>query len=457
MTWMKELFNEPDYTVNALPGYEVHTASNPFIAFHDLPVKSRYRFMLEEAEYIIRGFIKGPVCRGQVALNVIDDHFWAVFTDPDTMRSDDLADFLSEQSNNLRLPGEAESNAEILVNWLKYSELHGKYLEAKNERMQKRFPDGRELDLDLIWDGDGHNPNAALTIMRHFDSSSVEKGFIGQPTKTAWVVDYPLLERIHYLLVTEFDVYGNVGHQLMTRLYMDFLRMEGEHNFLTFLPQKERIELAEYWYRDASDEVDEFLVNYEDKVLTDPGINFQTQDKKVELYGLLKQRLKGATSTRFELASSVTPSQLSTLLPINNIQGKHATLMPEISYVMIDRVMGEPQLFTLLRASGHSNLTGLLYEENNRLPEEDYLTIVPGILGTYPAAIYNVPEYKLDDFIDGISTMESEDDYKEFAGKFAIRRTNPHFWKYGDKLHSWFRKDTPLNYGILDFARLENR
>ena len=457
MAWMKELFNEPDYTVNALPGYEVHTASNPFIAFHDLPVKSRYRFMLEEAEYIIRGFIKGPVCRGQVALNVIDDHFWAVFTDPDTMRSDDLADFLSEQSNNLRLPGEAESNAEILVNWLKYSELHGKYLEAKNERMQKRFPDGRELDLDLIWDGDGHNPNAALTIMRHFDSSSVEKGFIGQPTKTAWVVDYPLLERIHYLLVTEFDVYGNVGHQLMTRLYMDFLRMEGEHNFLTFLPQKERIELAEYWYRDASDEVDEFLVNYEDKVLTDPGINFQTQDKKVELYGLLKQRLKGATSTRFELASSVTPSQLSTLLPINNIQGKHATLMPEISYVMIDRVMGEPQLFTLLRASGHSNLTGLLYEENNRLPEEDYLTIVPGILGTYPAAIYNVPEYKLDDFIDGISTMESEDDYKEFAGKFAIRRTNPHFWKYGDKLHSWFRKDTPLNYGILDFARLENR
>ena len=457
MEWMKSLFNEPDYEISSLPGYEVHIASNPFIAFHDLPVKSRYRFMLEESEYIIRGFIKGPVCRGQVALNVIDDHFWAVFIDPDAIDSGELADFLSEQSNNLRLPGEAESNAGILSNWLKYSDLHKDYLEAKNQKMIEHFPEGKELDLDLIWDGDGHNPNATLTIMRHFDSSSVEQGFIGQPTKTAWVVDYTLLERIHYLLVAEFDVYGNVGHQLMTRLYMDFLRMEGEHNFLTFLPQKKRIELANYWYRDASDEVDEYLVNYEDSVITDPGIEYQTQEQKIELYGLLKTHLKGATSMRYELSGAVTPERLSALLPINDVVGKQATLMPEISFLMIDQVMGDPQVFTLLRASGHSNLTGLLYEENNRLPEEDYLTIVPGLLGTYPAAIYRVPEYRLGDFISGIKALESEEDYKSLAGQFAVRRTSPDFWQKSDELHSWFRKDSPLNYGVLDYARLENR
>ena len=28
-------------------------------------------------------FIRGPVCKGQVALNVIQDHFWALFLDPD--------------------------------------------------------------------------------------------------------------------------------------------------------------------------------------------------------------------------------------------------------------------------------------------------------------------------------------------------------------------------------------
>lgn len=36
-----------------------------------------------------------------------------------------------------------------------------------------------------------------------------------------------MLERIHYLLVAGFNVFGNVGHQLNTRLYINFLRMQG--------------------------------------------------------------------------------------------------------------------------------------------------------------------------------------------------------------------------------------
>jgi len=51
------------------------------------------------------------------------------------------------------------------------------------------------------------------------------------------------LECIHYLLVAGFDVYGNIGHQLSTRLYMDFLRMESEFGFLALLPEETRIAL----------------------------------------------------------------------------------------------------------------------------------------------------------------------------------------------------------------------
>jgi hypothetical protein len=49
---------------------------------------------------------------------------------------------------------------------------------------------------------------------------------VGNNPKTAWLLNYQLLERIHYLLVAGFDVFGNVGHQLDARLSMDFLRME---------------------------------------------------------------------------------------------------------------------------------------------------------------------------------------------------------------------------------------
>ncbi len=57
------------------------------------------------------------------------------------------------------------------------------------------------LDLDPVWDGDGKNPNAALTVFRHKDNATVEQGLLGATPQTAWLIDYTLFERIHYLLV----------------------------------------------------------------------------------------------------------------------------------------------------------------------------------------------------------------------------------------------------------------
>ena len=67
----EELFLAPPYEVTELPGYDPKVASNPFYAFRDLPARSRYQFMLDEAQFTIMGFIKGPVCRGSIALSVI--------------------------------------------------------------------------------------------------------------------------------------------------------------------------------------------------------------------------------------------------------------------------------------------------------------------------------------------------------------------------------------------------
>ena len=77
----RQLFLAPEAPVTRLPAYTAAVASNPFVAFMDLPVQSRYRFLLDDAEFFIGGFIKGPVCRGQVALDVIDDRFWVAFVE----------------------------------------------------------------------------------------------------------------------------------------------------------------------------------------------------------------------------------------------------------------------------------------------------------------------------------------------------------------------------------------
>ena len=138
------------------------------------------------------------------------------FVDPRAISSDADAEFLARESENLSLPSEKGSSALILATWKEYSRRENRFLQAKSDYMQRKFNTASKVNLDLIWDGDGRNPNAALTVFRHFNSASVVKGLVGEPPKTAWVISYALLERIHYLLVAGFD--GGSHSVLRSRL-----------------------------------------------------------------------------------------------------------------------------------------------------------------------------------------------------------------------------------------------
>lgn len=459
LAWMKSLFVTPEYSVKKLPDYAPETSSNPFVAFRDLPVESRYRLMLEHAQFTVMGFIKGPVCRGQVALNVIDDHFWAVFIHPREQNSRVLADFLVEQGENLGIPNaEEERGAGVAKVWVEYSLKQRNYLQARAAKLNNFFSTGTKLDLDMIWDGDGNNRNAALTIFRHFDSSTVEQGLLGQPPKTMWVISYPLLERIHYLLVAGFDVYGNIGHQLDTRLYMDFLRMEGEFNFLAFLPKKDRRALRKYWYRDVRMEVSDYVFKPALHIQQDTDIIYRSDDRKLEFYGMLKTYLSQVLERRHDMQSQPVPfSQAPALQRLNGVVGERATIFPELSMLLIEGEQHQDEAYTLIRNSGHSNIASLLNENDNRLPAEDYLTLLKGIVGAYPAVFWRVKEREINRFVDAAVNVRNEQDYKQLLTKFGVRRTAPDFWAFSDRMHAIYRAENPVEAGLLDLSRLENR
>ena len=56
-------------------------------------------------------FIKGPVCRGQVALNVIDDQFWVFFVQPDEKYDAGLETLLADESDLCACPPPAATPA----------------------------------------------------------------------------------------------------------------------------------------------------------------------------------------------------------------------------------------------------------------------------------------------------------------------------------------------------------
>ncbi|UUM32691.1 fatty acid cis/trans isomerase [Vibrio japonicus] len=458
ITNWKQWFIDAPYTVSQLPGYAPEIAANPMTAFIDMPVKARFKFMLDNSQNTINAFIKGPVCRGQLALNVINDRFWVFFIDPEKSDIPEINEFYRSQANNLKLPSELESNTLPMTNWVAYSRQQAKYLEEKSEFVNRWFKDGRYLTTDVIWTGDGHNPNAALTVFRHFDSATVVQGLVGEPPKTAWIMDYALIERIHYLLVAGFDVYGNFGHQLITRMFMDFLRLEGESNFVALLPLNIRHQEQSSWYREQSPQLSDFLQRNVNPFNQPTNVPYYTDDPKSELYAKLKTLLAPVLSNRYDIEQTGFSSKNENLLrSINTIKGKGLAYLPQITMLMIESNSGQKQLFTLLQNSAHTNISSLFDEESNRDPENDDLTLVRGVLGSYPAAYLSLKESQIPQLVEMIKNVYTEEDYVKLLDAFAIRRSSSEFWPFSDQVHQWYKQSYPIEFGLLDYNRFENR
>ena len=451
------LFFTPAYRVSRLPGYTAETAANPFATFAELPLGARYRFLLDEAEFTVMGFIKGPVCRGQIALNVIRDHFWVSFIEPSAEYDASLNQLLARHAEDASLPT-GRSQSDVLLAWLAYGRAEQAYQQARTEQMARWLKTPERLGLGLIWDGDGHNPNAALTIFRHFNSASVVQGHVGEPPPNAWVIGYPLLERIHYLLVANYDVYGNLGHQLNSRLYMDYLRAEGEFNFLIFLPQAQRLAVRDQWYRGVGEQARAQVYGGPATTLAvDSGIAFRSADPARELMARIQARLAPVMNGRHDWRQHTPAALHPALQTLAGLKGEALQWLPEASLLELTGPDGSRRTYSLLRNTAHASVSHLLGESLELLPQEYTLTLAAGVIGSYPNAFYRARAAELPALASAIASLRSEADYAAFSRRWAVRRDDPGFWAFSDALLQREAQAAPLTHGVLDYSRMEFR
>ncbi|MFI3184465.1 MAG: fatty acid cis/trans isomerase [Methylococcaceae bacterium] len=465
MQRFEELFLKPKFSVTNLPDYESQATANPFKTFSQLPATSRYQFLLDDAQYFFSGFIKGPVCLGQAPLNVIRDQFWVAFMKPQPEFNQQFSQFLADNSQYLQMPA---SDGETIgfLEWREYNPLQRHYLkhkEAFNTGLQQ------PVDLSLLWDGDGYNQNALLTVFRHFDSATVVKGLLGKPPLTAWVVDYPLFERIHYLLVAGFNVYGSVGHQITTRLYMDFLRMEAENNFLKFIPLNQRKTMHDSWYQGIDFKIFRFFETPTFNTDKEPSISYQTSDYKQEFFQSLQQRL-GSAGGQPDLINHCLQAQCNVadgtqdqrqidnmMRTLADLKGDQFAALPEVSFLRIKTANPEnDRVYTLIRNQKLLNVSFIYGENLRREPEKDTLTVVPGFLGSYPNIFFGVQQQQLSGFIEQLKHSSTSDDADFFYSLYGIRRTNPEIWQYYDFFNKKYLEQQPEDSGLFDMNRYEN-
>ena len=463
MARYRTLFDVIEWNTDTLPDYSNQSASNPFLTFAAIPARSRYQFMLDEAEYFTRNFIRGPVCRGQVATDVIRDQFWIAFESPDTDEFIQHADYRQAVAPLLGLPGRNSSLLDFGEQWLSYSSKRIDYMDQRDQQHRKTHPNGQTLAH--LWDGDQDNDNAFLSIFRHHDSASVRRGWWGKTPRTLWVLDYPLLERTYYELVVNFNVFGNVSHQAQTRLYFDFIRHEGESNFLRFIPASKRAALFDEWYQGLA-AIKEAISYHKLDTETPSAIVYPDNidakqaliDRVFESHGDLLSddiynRCEGTTcglplGKERRLALALEP-----LANANSENQPGMLRLPEVTSVRVLFEDGSDQVLQLFRNRAHSNVAFMFGEKFRYQPEEDTLSVMEYPLSSYINFQFTVEESELEHFVKMLLNMDSDEDQAALSQRWGVQRTAPDFW---DQFHSHYhdmKERRPLEAGIYDLNR----
>ncbi|VVN66022.1 fatty acid cis/trans isomerase [Pseudomonas fluorescens] len=463
MARIKTLFYSGNWQVSALPGYGPERRANPFETFQAIPAQARYQFMLDNAEYFVRTFIRGPVCRGQIATDVIRDHFWALFQAPEHDLYITDPNYRGQATPLLAMPGQNDDVGSVLSLWHGYRDKRNAYEALRRDS----YADTPAPSWSTLWAG---NDNALLSIFRHFDSASVSKGLIGDVPQTLWLFDYPLLERTYYQLAVNFDVFGNVSHQAQTRLYFDLIRNGAEQNFLRLMPADSRNGYLDDWYQNSGKF--KMWLDYESIDNDQPtALNLDEQDPKRDFvnqllvrYGDLNarpdpiNRCGGAYCSRPNIDPALQEAEqtLSRLASRPAAGLRVVDQLPEAVVLRIETQSGKREVYSLLRNRAHSNVAFMLGESLRYQPGLDTLTIYPGILSSYPNFIFNIPAGQVPDFVARMEQARDADGLEKIVERWGIRRSHPQFWQYFHDLSQHIHETEPVEAGVLDMNRYEN-
>jgi len=419
---------------------------NPFQVFQAIPAAARYRFLLENSELIVSGITYGPVCLGQTATYAIKDQFWVYFIDPKHDVSV-LNPKLGLETWNTFM------NRSILDN--------DAYEAAYGAALAKLRPKG--YTIDAIWNGDGENPNAWLTVLRHETNVSVMKGRQGGIPRTQWLMDYSGFERIYYDTVANFQYWSGDIPKLSTLVFFNYLRQEFEDNVLLLLPENERGKIRAQWTQG----IGEIGLDVMPFAGADQPTQVETskQDPLLSLIDDIQAHMGEAVSGPVDRLNPRIKPDVSLSDPINSYDDwvKAASLLTATRAYKFPRYLPsvillklndgeESRVYSLIANRVYATQDTLFFQNGLELPDLDTMSIYPALVGGFPNAFMEMDLADTGDFLRTLRDVQSLAGWNKLRDRYAILRNSARLWPLYDWFTQWNFKNRGLDAGYLDLS-----
>ena len=150
------------------------------------------------------------------------------------------------------------------------------------------------------------------------------------------------------------------------------------------------------------------------------------------------------------------PSSLKDLGRQSAKQSRWLRHLPELNYVVVHDDHGNiTNVVSMIVNRAHANVSFIFGEEDRRIPEEDTLMLVNGLLGSYPNFIFWIDQSEIGKFSDAAKKVSDTKSMDQWVARYGVRRTDPRIWSVLDKLH-YYKQHGGESEGLFDVSRYEN-
>ena len=481
----KKIFAETDWNVDKLPGYSKEERWDPLNTFATIPAKARWKFLLADVRLHRGSLVWSPSCYGSMAVGVIQDEEWDFFEDPETSLYVNDAEYRADLAPYVKLMMEPDDPTQIL-SALKDGVDSRVAVVTKTTARLAEGRDNRSRITD-IWRGDEPGDTPIVVLYRNKDNAFVAEPnvAIGHFPKTAGVFNLPILEKMIYESVIDYDQFGAAQNWFVSRAGFGLSRRDWEMNFLRFLPADQRRDIYASWYQRSHpeltperggvpdfDELNSFVLEmtYPDlgpEVMLPAEIQFKTDDPKSELLSTLLDYLKDRIQTADPInrpqagdnPDRVTKAMQSIVAASTQRQPtwrKFKTMLPEATFLRIDAPGKDSEIYTMTLDRYFRTKNFVSSELQDEVPSLAHVTIYPGILTAYPNFIFRIDEKDIEEFATKLIDADTQAKFTAVVERWGVRRSNPEFWQVVHSITEYVRRKNPLEAAVFDVNRYKN-